>query len=101
MDSQIFETADARNSVKHILSGKAGDCAVHAHNLLSTVVQRKIYKMALSDADMMKNATNMFKGLMEHGPGNFDAAFVDSITRKLMILHDKLNFLQYLYILIE
>ena len=47
------------------------------HNLLSTVLQRKICKMALIDADM-------FKGVMEDGPGNYDAAFVDSITQKLM-----------------
>ena len=75
--SEIFETTYARNSVKHILSGKAHDRAVHTHNLLSTVLQRKNSKMALIDA-------NMIKDVMEDGPGNFDTAFVDSITQKLM-----------------
>ena len=77
VDSQIFEPTYAKNSVKHILSGKA-DYYVHAHNLLSTVLHRKICKTALIDADMMKKASNVFKGVMEDGPENVDAAFVDS-----------------------
>ena len=79
--SEIFELTYARISIKHILIGKAHDRAVHAHNLLSAVLQRKIYKMALIDADMKKDS-NMFKGVMEDGLGNVDAEFVDSITQK-------------------
>ena len=56
--SEIFETTYARNSVQHILCGKAHERAVHAHNLLSTVLQRKICKMAQIDADLMKKASN-------------------------------------------
>ena len=39
---EFFETAYARNSVKHILSGKAHDCAVHTQSPINSTPTKNL-----------------------------------------------------------
>ena len=70
--------------MKYILNGKADDRAVHAHNLLSSILSTKICRMALIDDDMKKEASDMFQALMKDGFNtSLDLTFVDSISQTL------------------